>query len=291
GEEPVVDSITISDENGEPITADENGCIPLGRSCMIEVSFSDPATLVEIFYKLKDEDGAAPIAAVEPGEGEKQVSILWDVPVSFCGGVGADIYAGSAHGSHFPDRSLELSACYQPEKGYSRDPEDVAAAQAYWADQPEYCFFVNGPYGDNFPVGLGFYYEWGLHVPFELQDMVEEPAPEAVNCNWGGSQTRFMEGFTVRSLSHFYVTFSEYSFSANWYISCTSDLAWTHRGIRVGDSVVQLKEAYPEGLTEMDDRPLPRRERTAPLYTIHFLFSLRMMIATAPSCFSPPQAP
>lgn len=123
----------------------------------------------------------------------------------------------------------------------------------YWAYDDEFAFTMpSGLDGETkWYVGLGEAYDFDLGVPYDLTDVITQPAEDLVALSWSDVVYRYYDGLKVVTLTGFYGN-QAHGFIANQYIATSQPDCKTNRGISVGNSIADLLEAYPEVVEQTD---------------------------------------
>lgn len=143
----------------------------------------------------------------------------------------------------------DLLANYNYPPGVHFDQASVQGILDYWKWKEEWSFTMpctNG-YGEIWSVGLGNSYEFGLGIPYEFIGYKSEAGQDMVAYSFEKVERRYYDGLSVVSLTGFYGDQPDSpGLLVNQYISCTQPDCNTVRGIHVGNTVQELKVAYPE---------------------------------------------
>lgn len=128
-------------------------------------------------------------------------------------------------------------------------PEEIESIKNAWAYDAEWAMTTpcaNG-YGDTWNVGLGEAYESTLGLPYDGIDVTSEPAQDLVALSFGTVEHFYFDGFSTITFRDFYGDQpDEPGYCVTYYISTTQPDCETPRGIHPGNTLAELKEAYPE---------------------------------------------
>ena len=136
-----------------------------------------------------------------------------------------------------------------PDAAPKLSPEEIESIKKAWAYDAQWAMTM--PWrevsGDFWHVGLGDAYEATLGVPYEGVDYVCEPAQDLAALSFGTVEHRYFDGFSTTVFTDFYGDRpDEPGYSVTYYISTTQPDCETPRGIHPGNTLTELKEAYPE---------------------------------------------
>ena len=135
------------------------------------------------------------------------------------------------------------------QSGVKLSKEEIQKIQQYWSFNQDWSFSMpcNNGYGDIWYVGLGNANEWGIGIPYQYLGTTTEPALDFAALSFTTITKIYYDGLHVMALSDFRDGgMGDDNFAPNYYISTTQPDCQTSRGIRVGNTIDELQDAYPE---------------------------------------------
>jgi|GEM_PF-4581538 len=127
--------------------------------------------------------------------------------------------------------------------------EDIAATLAYWAFDEAWAFTMPSSIKgfDSWSIGLGSAHEFGLAIPYELLERVQEPAQDLAAYSFAEMGWQYRDGLTVAYFSDFHGDPKDSpARTVIHYIATTQPDCKTSRGLSVGVTVEELLALYPE---------------------------------------------